>query len=81
MLMRRQSTESRKSWGTIKPEILPQVVVNGPKIVPVAESDKRIVDAVNVADIVSLKKAIEAQKRIIGQLKTQVREMRDGLAS
>ncbi|MDE2231817.1 MAG: hypothetical protein KGJ95_07140 [Candidatus Omnitrophica bacterium] len=63
------------------PEILPQVVVNGPKIVPVAESDKRIVDAVNVKDIVSLKKAIEAQKRIIGQLKAQVREMRDGLAS
>ncbi|MDE2222179.1 MAG: hypothetical protein KGK03_03810 [Candidatus Omnitrophica bacterium] len=63
------------------PVVLPAVVVPSPALVKIDASDKQAVDAVNVADIESLKKAIDAQKRIIEKLKVQVQQMRSSLES
>jgi hypothetical protein len=75
-----QALEYLKDMGH-SPAPSPVPIVPVQSIIVIGKADEQIVNTVDVSDTESLKRAIEAQKRVIEKLRAQVMQMRANLAA
>ena len=60
---------------------LSKPIVAVPSILDLNKADEQIVNSVDVSDTASLKRAIEAKKRVVENLKAQIMQMQANMAS